>query len=489
MQGAQKEDVLQEVVSLSEFAKLKSENAYLKHQLAELKRLIYGAKSERFILDSKDQLHLFDQQPTEQDPKTEQITYERNKAKKENPPVRTALPAHLPRVEEIIEPENLSDNAKKIGEEITEILEYNPANIFVRRIVRPKYAQENSITIAELPSLPLPKSNAGASMLAYIAVSKFVDHLPFYRQRQIFKRQKLEISDSTLGGWFNAASKLIVPLYEQLTQKVLNGNYLQMDESPIGVQDAHKPGALHTGYHWVIHNPIERLVLFKYAKSRSGVTPQTILTEHNFKGTLQTDGYAVYQALSNDITLLGCLAHGRRYFEKALQNDSKRARYALEQIQLLYKIERKAKEREISNAALKRYRQLYAKPILQHLKKWMEQQATEVLPKSLMAKAITYNLHLWSNISRYVEDGSYHIDNNLIENTIRPLALGRKNYMFAGSHGAAQNAAMFYSFFATCKVNNIEPMAWLTDVLNRINETKITELDQLLPTSNWKQMS
>ncbi|MFT5480163.1 MAG: transposase, partial [Bacteroidia bacterium] len=132
MQGAQKEDVLQEVVSLSEFAKLKSENAYLKHQLAELKRLIYGAKSERFILDSKDQLHLFDQQPTEQDPKTEQITYERNKAKKENPPVRTALPAHLPRVEEIIEPENLSDNAKKIGEEITEILEYNPANIFVR---------------------------------------------------------------------------------------------------------------------------------------------------------------------------------------------------------------------------------------------------------------------------------------------------------------------------------------------------------------------
>jgi hypothetical protein len=228
------------------------------------------------------------------------------------------------------------------------------------------------------------------------------------------------------------------------------------------------------------------LVLFKYAKSRSGVTPQTILTEHNFKGTLQTDGYAVYQALPNDITLLGCLAHGRRYFEKAVQNDSKRASYALEQIQLLYKMERKAKEQAITNEVLKRYRQLYAKPILQHLKKWMEKQASEVLPKSLMGKAITYNLHLWENISKYVEDGSYHIDNNLIENTIRPLALGRKNYLFAGSHGAAQNAAMFYSFFATCKVNNIEPMAWLSDVLNRINDTKLSELDQLLPTPNWK---
>lgn len=322
MQGAQKEDGLPEIVTLSEFTKLKSENEYLKHQLAELKRLIYGAKSERFISSNQDQLHLFEQEQAKQEPLTEQITYERTKAKKKTP-VRAALPAHLPRIEEIIEPDNLNDNAKKIGKEVTEVLEYNPANIFVRRIVRPKYVQESGIVIAELPSLPLPKSNAGASMLAYIAVSKFVDHLPFYRQRQIFKRQRLEISDSTIGGWFNATSKLLVPLYERLTQKTFKGDYLQMDESPIGVQDAHKPGSLHIGYQWVTHNPIERLVLFKYAESRSGVTPQTILAKHNFKGTLQTDGYAVYQSLPNEITLLGCLAHGRRYFEKALQRKCK----------------------------------------------------------------------------------------------------------------------------------------------------------------------
>lgn len=489
MQEGQNQAVLDAVYWQNAYEKSQQEIAFLKHQLAELKRLIYGAKSERFIADNKDQLHLFEQEQSTQAPQTEQITYERTKVKKGNPPVRTALPAHLPRVEEVIEPENLSDNAKKIGEEVTEILEYNPANIFVRRIVRPKYAINNSITIAELPSLPLPKSNAGASMLAYIIISKFIDHLPFYRLRQILKRQKLDINDSTLGSWFSATSKLLEVLYERLLQLTFEGDYLQMDESPIGVQDSHKPGSLHTGYHWVTHNPIKRLVLFKYAESRSGETPQTILSEHNFKGTLQTDGYAVYQSLPKHITLLGCMAHGRRYFEKALQNDSKRASYAMKQIQLLYDMERRAKERSVDHQTIKRYRQLYAKPILQAFKKWMEQQASEVLPKSLMAKAITYNLHLWDNITRYIEDGKYQIDNNLIENKIRPLALGRKNYMFAGSHKAAQNAAMFYSFFATCKANNIEPLAWLTDVLNRINDTKLSDLDQLLPTSSWKPLA
>jgi transposase len=210
MQEGQNQAVLDAVYWKNTHEKSQQEIAFLKYQLAELKRLIYGAKSERFVLECKDQLHLFEQQQSEQDPKTEQITYERTKAKKENPPIRTALPAHLPRVEEVIEPENISAKAKRIGEEVTEILEYNPANIFVRRIVRPKYAQENGIVISELPSLPLPKSNAGASILAYIAVSKFVDHLPFYRQRQILKRQKLDISDSTLGGWFSAISKLLV---------------------------------------------------------------------------------------------------------------------------------------------------------------------------------------------------------------------------------------------------------------------------------------
>ncbi|MBL4754468.1 MAG: transposase [Flavobacteriales bacterium] len=193
-----------------EYDKLISDHQYLKEQLAELKRLIYGSKSEKFIPSNSEQLGLFtlEGKGQEAEAETETITYTRTKSgKKKQIPVRALLPAHLPRVEEVIEPEGLVEGSKKIGEEVTEILEYNPANIFVRRIVRPKYAKpgNSGVVIAELPSLPIPKGNAGASVLAHILVSKFIDHLPFYRQRQIFKRQKLEISDSTLGSWFNAS--------------------------------------------------------------------------------------------------------------------------------------------------------------------------------------------------------------------------------------------------------------------------------------------
>jgi len=482
MQAAEKIEVSEGFVPYHLYEKSQQEIALLKHQLAELKRLIYGAKSERFVSENSDQLSLFVQEFSEPEKTTEQITYERNKkAKPKNPPVRLPLPAHLPRVEEVIEPTNIPEGSKQIGQEVTEILEYNPANVFVLRIVRPKYAVNQTVVIADLPSLPLPKSNAGASMLAFIAISKFVDHLPFYRLCQILKRQGLDLSDSTLGNWFAAMAKLLEPLYEVLKIHALQGDYLQMDESPIGVQDSHKKGTLHTGYQWVVHNPEKRLVLFKYAPGRSRGTPQEIL--QHFNGALQTDGYQVYTNLETQgsIILLGCLAHGRRYFEKAMDNDKPRATHALKEIQKLYAMERKAKERGSNVLVIQRYRQMFALPILQQLEGWMKDQLLQVLPKSAIGKAIAYNLNIWHKIKRYTTDGRYHIDNNLIENTIRPLALGRKNYLFAGSHDAAQNIAMFYSFFATCKINNIEPQAWLTNVLNKIQETKVNQLHTLLP--------
>lgn len=470
------------------YDKLLSDNQYLKDQLAELKRLIFGSKSEKFISLDSSQLGLFTVDGKDPEAETQTITYERIKPGAEKQiPVRALLPAHLPRVEEVIEPEELAEGSKKIGEEVTEILEYNPAHIFVRRIVRPKYAKpgNSGVVIAELPSLPVPKGNAGATMLAHILVSKFIDHLPFYRQRQIFKRQKLNISDSTLGSWFNSSTDLLEPLYDTLEKKVLQSNYLQADESPIGVQDSHKKGALHTGYQWVYRAPVERLVLFKYDPGRGRDAPEAVLKE--FAGTLQTDGYQVYQGLKtqNQITLLSCMAHARRMFDKALDNDASRAEYVLGQIQKLYAIERKARERSISFEMRKRYRQLYAVPLLTQLESWLKENIIEVLPKSLIGKAIAYSLNLWPRLERYTEDGRFEIDNNLIENSIRPLALGRKNYLFAGSHKAAQRAAMMYSFFATCKINDIEPYAWLKDVLDRILEHKANRLQELLP-QNWK---
>jgi transposase len=482
--------IQQQYVTKEQYDKLLFEYEYLKKQLADLKRMIFGSKSERFVASGDAQLSLFDpQQEIVPEPETVQVSYLKEKPRQEKrSPIRAVLPAHLPRVEEIIEPQGIDKNDKKIGEEITEILEYNPSQVYVRKIIRPKYAKAGNqgIVIAELPSFPIPKANAGPSLLAYIQVSKFIDHLPFYRQIEMLKRQNLTLSDSTLNGWFNAVIRLLEPLYGTLEKHLLESDYLQADESPIGVQDSHKKGALHTGYHWVYRDPVKGLVLFKYHHSRERKAPEEILK--TFSGTLQTDGYAAYQNMNTEgeITLLACMAHARRYFEKALDNDSVRAEYVLLKMQLLYSIERKAREKGIDFETRKRYRSLYARPVLTELEKWLKENILKVLPKSSIGKAISYTLNLWTKLMGYLEDGKYEIDNNLIENAIRPLALGRKNYLFAGSHNAAQGAAMMYSFFATCKINKIDPLAWLTDVLERIPEHKANKLYELLP-QNWKK--
>ncbi|MCD6178290.1 MAG: IS66 family transposase [Bacteroidales bacterium] len=458
--------------------------------MSELQRMIFGSRSERFVPVTDGQIDLFTGTALSEQAKVQkqEISYTRTVGtKKKQKPIRTEIPSHLPRVEEVIEPSEIEPGSKKIGEEITEILEYNPANIYVRRIIRPKYAKPKNtgVVIAPMPSLPIPRSNAGAGMLAQIAVSKFIDHLPFYRQIQIFKRQRLNISPSTIGGWFNATCTLLEPLYDTLERHVLhNSEYLQADESPIGVQDSHKKGSLHQGYMWLFRNPENSLVLFVYNKGRSREAPEKVL--ENFTGTLQTDGYKVYQALNTkgDITLLGCMAHARRYFEKALDNDKSRSEHVLKQIQRLYAIERNAKEREINHNMLKRYRQIYALPVINEIEIRLKEMSFEVLPKSAIGKAIAYTLNIYPNLKRYIEDGKYEIDNNNIENAVRPLALGRKNYLFAGSHQSAQHAAMMYSFFASCKANNVNPFIWLNDILNRLPEYKANKIEELLP-HNW----
>ena len=341
-------------ISKADFEALKSENAWLKHQLSELKRLIYGAKSERFIAVNPDQATLFDlpaEQPSETP--TEEITYTRNKPQQEKKqPLRLELPAHLERREEIIEPENLPANAKKIGETVTEILEYEPASAYVRRIVRRKYIveqtdEETRIVIAPLPTLPIPKGNAGASMIAHLLVSKFVDHLPFYRQVQMFKRQRLEIAESTINGWFNGGCDLIEPLYQALKSRMLASDYLMADETPIPVQTKDKPGATHKGFHWVYYDPGNKLVLFDYRKTRGKEGPDELLK--NYAGYLQTDGYTAYNHLenTNNITLLACMAHARRKFEHAQENNPTLAAQALKMFQALYDIEQDIREKEL----------------------------------------------------------------------------------------------------------------------------------------------
>lgn len=474
-------------ISKAEYDAMVAELAMLKHELAQLKRMIFGSKSERHIPAVSNQATLFDL-PEAEEPQVqkEQISYTRDKAKAKSKAVRLELPAHLPRKTEVIEPENLPEGARKLNEKITEVLEYEPGTIYVRQIIRPYYVGESNdektnIIIAELPSRALPKSNAGEGLIAYFLISKFVDHLPFYRIVQMLKRQGVEIAESTINGWFTAAVQLLEPLYEVLRQKVLKTDYLMADETPIPVQTKDKPGATHKGYHWVYYNPLSKTVLFDYQKSRGREGPDDLLK--NFTGYLQTDGYKSYNNLSNKahITQLACWAHARRYFEKALDNDKTRSEQALGLIRALYAIERMAKEQNLQADQIRDLRQKKSKPVLDELETWLKEEAANVLPQSAIGKAIAYTIKLWPRLTRYIEDGRLNIDNNLTENSIRPVALGRKNYLFAGSHDAAQRAAMIYSFFATCKINNIEPFNWLKDTLTKIADHPANRLEELLP--------
>jgi len=464
---------------------------YLEQELAQLKRMIFGAKSERFIPDDPGQLSLgldIEQRKDTEQQETEDVAYTRNKSKKKKEiPVRLPLPSHLRREEIVIEPEEDTTGGKRIGEEVTEVLEYIQGKFYVKRIIRPKYAlpEEKGIVIGTLPSLPIPRGNAGPSLLAHLMISKFQDHLPFYRQVQMFKRADITIAESTISGWFSATCRLLEPLYEKLIEKVKQSNYLMADETPIPVLTRDKPGSTHKGYHWVYYSPLEKQVCFDYRKGRGREGPDEFLK--SFQGTLQTDGYAAYNKFEHreGITLLACLAHGRRKFEKCKDNDPKRAGYVLGKIQDLYEIEQQARETELTFEERKELRQEESIPVLTELGKWLKTHDPEVnpeiLPKSAIGEAITYSLKLWKRLIRYTEDGQWEIDNNLIENSIRPVAVGKKNYLFAGSHEAARNAAMIYSFLGTCKINNVEPYAWLEGVLTRIPDHSIQQLEELLP--------
>lgn len=472
----------------SEHDRIKSENAWLKYQLAELKRMIFGSKSERYVPQDTNQPTLFElpeEDRNEKPAEFETVTRKKPEQKKRQP-LRMDIPAHLPRKTEVIEPKNLPEGSKKIGEIITELMEVEPANIYVRQIIRPKYIieqndEETRIITADLPTMPIPKGNAGASMLAHIIVNKFIDHLPFYRQVQIFKRQKVDIPESTIGGWFSASSKLLEPLYETLRNHILSRNYLQADETPIPVLTKNKPGSTHKGYHWVYYDPISRQVLFNYQPSREREGPDEMLK--NFSGYLQTDGYAAYNNLKNQaqIQQLACMAHARRKFEHAKDNEPVLVPKIMSMFHDLYEIEREAREKNLSYDEIKDLRLLKATDILTNMKAWLDDNLLTVPPKSSLGNAVAYTLNLWPRLIRYLEDGRFQIDNNLIENSIRPVALGRKNYLFAGSHEAAQNAAMIYSLLACCKINNVEPFTWLRDTLSVIPDWPANQLHKLLP--------
>ncbi|TPE43339.1 IS66 family transposase [Pontibacter mangrovi] len=470
---------------------LEDEVSYLKAQLAMFRRMQFGQKRERFEGDAHQTALPFEaaeQEVEEQQQEIKQkIEYVRQRPRHQG---RAKLPGHLPVVEVEIHPEGDLSEMVCIGREVTEELDSEPARFFIRRYVRYKYAPKDKagVVIGTLPERVIDKGIPGAGLLASILVDKYADHLPLYRQKQRFSREGISLASSTIEGWTKEALLKLEPLYEQLLFDTKAKGYLQVDESPIKVLDSDKKGATHQGYYWVYHSPLDKTVLFDYQPTRAAVGVKAMLD--SFQGYLQTDGYAVYEKYGRkkEVTHLACWAHARREFERALDNDRARAERALTLIQLLYATERKAREEGLDARQIKELRLSESLPVLNELGKWIFKEIKNTLPKSQIGKAMAYAYARWDALSAYLYDGELQIDNNLVENAIRPLALGRKNYLFAGSHEAAKRAGMIYSFLAICKKHEVNPYQWLKYTLENIMSINHKNLKDLYP-QNFKEKS
>lgn len=471
----------------------------LSFELDKFRRYIFGKKSEKLssLHTSEDQLDLFDlgtsqeQQEALSEQVAPQATEEVEKPKKpaKKATGRMKLPENLRREEIVLEPEEDVTGLKKIGEEVTEMLDVIPAEVIVKRYVRPKYAKADGegVIIARLPDRIIEKGIPSERLVAQMSVEKYAYAMPLHRQIDKYSKMGVRIPASTASDWMMKSWNHLIPLWELLKLMVLNQNYLQVDESPIKVLQKNQKKGIHQGYMWVYHAPCDRLVLFDYRRGRDRSGPMAMLKD--FKGIIQTDGYSVYESLyadHPDISLVYCMAHARRKFVDALGDNEKLANFFLQKVQMLYALEAQMREDGMKWTERTDHRKRHAMPILDELGEWLDEHNLKVRPTSPLGKAIAYAKTRWQGLSAYALHGQLEIDNNWVENSIRPLAIGRKNYLFAGSHDAAEVTAGMYSFMAMCKVNGINEVEWLTDVFEKIQSHKQKDLYQLLP-SNWRK--
>lgn len=480
----------------------------LQQQVQMLQRRIWGKSSERYIPQDPLQRRLdfegLDLLPEEiemaESAKEEIQKYKaqaQKQVKEKNHPVRRSLSESLPREETHLYPENINLNEwTELAPEISEVLERDPARWYVRRIIRHKYALkdktlqgEKQIICAPMPMLPIAKSYAGASVLADIIIDKYVNHLPFYRQVQMFKQAGISIAPATVNGWFSEVADLLRPAYLRLKELVLSSDYIQSDETTLPVINDEKHQAV-KGYIWMIRAVIPRLVLFHYDQG-SRAQKVALGLFKDYKGVIQSDGYTVYDMYENKkgVSPIGCWAHARRYFEEALKEDKARGSYALEQIGLLYDVERRATMENISDQERADLRSRLSYPIMVAFEKWLVSEYPKVLPKGRIGKAISYTYNIYHKLTRYHLDGRLKMDNNLAENAIRPIALGRKNWLFCSNHDAAENAAIIYSMLGCCKQHGVNFREWMIFFLENVHlyDTDYSkDLSELLP-HNFKK--
>ena len=477
---------LQQALELS-----RQENILLRQKIDALVRRVFGSSSEKL---DRAQLELLLQLPILLETSTAVVAVEAPKvavsrARKDRTP---RVPDNLPVVEEVIEPEPVKASPEQwrcIGQEVSEQLDYEPARFLRRRTIRKKYVSRTNIdlapVIAPLPECLQERSIAAPGLLAQVLVSKYCDHLPLYRQEQIFlRRHQVHLPRQTLARWVELSADWLKPIYEQIRTGVMAGGYVQVDETPINyLEPGH--GRTRQGYLWTGSRP-KGDVFFRWETSRATACLDRIIPT-NFTGTLQCDGYAAYRAFANSrgvaIELAGCWAHVRRKFYESIETSPKIAGWIVRQIQHLYQIEAGLREHRAGPRLRSAVRAHQSRPIVERLQRALTKLKTSGrhLPQSPLAGAIEYSLGLWRTLTVYLADGRVEIDNNLVENAIRPTAIGKKNWLFVGDADAGERSAIIYTIIESCRRRGLDPYAYLKDVLTRLPHMTNWQIPDVTP--------
>ncbi len=481
--------------SHDEIERVRRENELLKHKLDVLCRRLFGKKSEKLdpnqlqlALDLlKSDAAARPEEPAEMDSGEALSRRERKQRRRTG---RQPLPKDLPR--QVVSLELAADERvcacgrerRKIGEDVSERLEYEPASLHVIETRRAKYACpkcHDGVLAAPVPPQAVEKSLAGEGLLAHVVISKYMDHLPLYRQEGILARHGVELSRSTLVGWVFEVAEAVSPIVERIRQEILSTDYLQTDDTPVVVLK--KLGGSFKGRLWTYLDPLGGQVVFEATPTHEGRWPEAYLAW--FRGYLQADAYKGYDALyaGRRVIEVGCWAHGRRRFKEALETDA-RAAPMLQLVQELYRVEEEAQP--LSPEERKALRQERSRAVLLRIDELRRRLQAEVLPKSPLGEALRYLDNQWHALNRFCEDGRLKIDNNGAENQLRIVAVGRKNWLFAGSLEGARRAAILYSLVQSCKLAGVEPFAYFRDVLRRLPTHPQRLIDQLTP-KGWAQ--
>ena len=470
----------------------RQENQLLRQKIDLLVKRIFGSSSEQM---DPSQLELLMQMPVDAPVENVTVAPVKERAPRLRKERAPRLPENLPVVEEVIDPEPVKAQPEQwrcIGQEVSEQLDYEPGRFLKRRVVRRKYVHKTNPdtvpVIAALPERLQDRSLPAPGLLAHILVGKYCDHLPLYRQEQIYaQRHGIHLPRQSLARWVELSAGWLQPIYEQIRTGVMSGGYVQVDETPV---DYLEPGNGKTkqGYLWACSRPGGD-VFYRWETSRATACLDNVIAV-DFSGTIQCDGYAAYRAFANGrngrIALAGCWTHVRRKFHEALEQSNKMAGWILRLIQNLYRVESRLREQKVGPNLRAAVRASESRPLVQRLERVLIKlkASGRYLPQSLLGTAIDYTLGLWPTLGVYLDDGRVEIDNNLVENAIRPTAIGKKNWLFVGEAEAGERGAILYTIIESCRRRKIDPYAYLRDVLTRLPKMTNHQVHEVTP-ANW----